>query len=57
MRSRVSALADLGISEPRDLSSLPTTRLARGSCLIQPQRIRCEAQAEGEGSWWAQADL
>jgi hypothetical protein len=72
MRLRVSALAELGLSQlpisKLDLSelglselavtsSLPTTRLVQGSCQIQPQRIRCQAQQEGEGAWWAQADL
>ena len=56
MRTRVTALADLGVSERGDTTSLPTTRLAQGTCLIQAKRIRCEAKAEGEGAWWAQAD-
>ncbi|MEB3362467.1 MAG: hypothetical protein VKI42_10135 [Synechococcaceae cyanobacterium] len=57
MRSRVSVLADLGLSELGAASSLPTTRLVQGSCLLQGKRIRCQAQMEGEGSWWGQADL
>jgi hypothetical protein len=57
MRLRVSALAELGLSELGGSTSLPTTRLVQGSCQIQPKRIRCQAQMEGEESWWAQVDL
>lgn len=57
MRLRVSALAELGLSELGGTTSLPTTRLVQGNCQIQPQRIRCQAQMEGEGSWWAQVEL
>jgi hypothetical protein len=58
MRARVSVLADLGISPAGNAtSSLPMTRLTQGSCLLLATRIRCEARAEGEGTWWAQADL
>ena len=57
MRSRVSVLAELGLAELGASSSLPTTRLVEGSCLLQGKRIRCQAQVEGERSWWGQADL
>jgi hypothetical protein len=58
MRTRVSALAELGLDElGQGATSLPTTRLVQGSCSIQPKRIRCQARMEGEGSWWAQVDL
>ena len=57
MRLRVSALAELGLSEQGGTTSLPTTRLVQGNCQIQPQRIRCQAQMEGDGSWWAQVEL
>jgi hypothetical protein len=57
LRMQVSAVAQNGF-DPRGLAlGLPASHLARGECLLERRRLRCNATGSGGLAWTAAAEL